>query len=75
MQAQAAESSGYAEEPPPLFELRRVHKAGKGSRHSVVLGNAWGVDGADRGAARNLNVNRDQRSKSENENDDEDEED
>ena len=30
MQAQAAESSGYAGEPPPLFELRRVRKAGKG---------------------------------------------
>jgi hypothetical protein len=30
MQAQAAESSGYAGEPPPLFELRRVRKVGKG---------------------------------------------
>jgi hypothetical protein len=30
MQAQAAESSGYAEEPLPLFELQRVRKAGKG---------------------------------------------
>jgi hypothetical protein len=26
MQAQAAESSGYAGQPPPLFELRRVRK-------------------------------------------------
>ena len=30
MQAQAAESSGFAGKPPPLFELRRVRKAGKG---------------------------------------------
>jgi hypothetical protein len=30
MQARAAESSGYAGQPPPLFELRRVRKAGKG---------------------------------------------
>jgi len=29
MQAQVAESSGYAGKPPPLFELRRVRKAGK----------------------------------------------
>jgi hypothetical protein len=30
MQAVAAEFSGYAGKPPPLFELRRVRKAGKG---------------------------------------------
>ena len=30
MQAVAAELSGYAGKPPPLFELRRVRKAGKG---------------------------------------------
>jgi hypothetical protein len=29
MQAQAAESSGYAEQPPPLFELRRVRNREK----------------------------------------------
>jgi|GEM_PF-2303099 len=29
MQAQATEFSGYAGKPPPLFELRRVRKAGK----------------------------------------------
>jgi hypothetical protein len=30
MQAVAAELSGYAGKPPPLCELRRVRKAGKG---------------------------------------------
>ena len=30
MQAMAPELSGYAGKPPPLFELRRVRKAGKG---------------------------------------------
>jgi len=30
MQAVAADFSGYAGKPPPLFELRRVRKAGKG---------------------------------------------
>jgi hypothetical protein len=30
MQAVAAEFSGCAEKPPPLFELRRVREAGKG---------------------------------------------
>ena len=29
MQAVAGELSGYAGKPPPLFELRRVRKAGK----------------------------------------------
>ena len=29
MQAVAAELAGYAGKPPPLFELRRVRKAGK----------------------------------------------
>ena len=30
MQAVPAELAGYAGKPPPLFELRRVRKAGKG---------------------------------------------
>jgi hypothetical protein len=34
MQAQAAEFSGYAGQPPSLFELRRVRKREKRSRHS-----------------------------------------